>query len=209
MSSESTNTEIARRQMLSMMVGSACYAAHPRMLNAALANHLHIQIQQAANGTAASKRPPAGIFSQTQLNTIAALTETIIPTDSHSPGARAAGVDKFVNETVSTSPLAVQKLWVDGVAAMDRMAQRDYGKAFADCEAAQQIELLGRISLNEDQPSTLEERFFVVLKQSTVQGYYLSDIGIHQELQYQGNAVLSEFPGCTHEEHKAERKPER
>jgi hypothetical protein len=56
---------------------------------------------------------------------------------------------------------------------------------------------------------TLEERFFVAVKQSTVDGYYLSDVGIHQELQYQGNAVLAEFPGCTHEEHKTDRKARR
>jgi hypothetical protein len=47
------------------------------------------------------------------------------------------------------------------------------------------------------------------VKQSTVDGYYLSDVGIHQELKYQGNEVLAEFPGCTHEEHKAERKTRR
>jgi hypothetical protein len=86
------------------------------------------------------------------------------------------------------------------------MAERDFGKSFVDCEAAQQIKLLTRISQREDKPVTLEEQFFVVLKQSTVDGYYLSDVGIHQELKYQGNAVLAEFPGCTHEEHKAERK---
>jgi hypothetical protein len=37
----------------------------------------------------------------------------------------------------------------------------------------------------------------------TVDGYYTSSIGIHQELRYQGNAYLKEFIGCTHPEHRS------
>jgi hypothetical protein len=61
-----------------------------------------------------------------------------------------------------------------------------------------------KISRNEDQPVTLEEKFFVALKAATIDGYYTSKIGIHQDLGYQGNTVVIDFPGCTHGEHKAE-----
>jgi gluconate 2-dehydrogenase subunit 3-like protein len=204
MPSEWTNPEIPRRRMLSVMLGSACVALRPLMLQAAApGNRFHFH--QTAKAPDASKHLTVGMFNKHQMNTIAALSEIIIPTDSHSAGAKAAHVDEFVNETVAVSTQTVQKLWLDGLAAIDKMAERDCGKTFANCEAAQQVELLRKISQNEDQPVTLEERFFVAVKQSTVEGYYLSDIGIHQELQYQGNAVLSEFPGCTHEEHKAKR----
>ncbi len=37
----------------------------------------------------------------------------------------------------------------------------------------------------------------------TVDGYYTSKIGIHQDLEYKGNTAISEFPGCTHAEHQA------
>jgi len=204
MPSEGRYSKMPRRRMLSMMVGSACYAAHANPLRAATLNALHIH-------QATKVKPPArsGIFDKHQMDTIAALSEIIIPTDSHSPGAKAALVHEFVNETVSVSTQAIQKLWVDGLAAIDKMVERECGKGFADCDADQQIKLLRKISQNEDQPGTLEERFFVAVKRSTVEGYYLSDVGIHQELQYQGNAVLAEFPGCTHEQHKAERKAKR
>ena len=43
---------------------------------------------------------------------------------------------------------------------------------------------------------------FARLKLMTLDGYYTSAIGIHRELQYKGNAVLAEFPGCRHPEHK-------
>jgi hypothetical protein len=205
MPSERTHRKIPRRRMLSLMVGSTCYAVQASKLNAA--NPTAVHVHQAAKAAVGARQPVhSAIFNNHQLKTIAVLSENIIPTDSHSPGAKAARVDEFVNETVSASGQAIQKLWVDGLAAVDKLAEREFGKSFADCSADQQIEILTRISQNEEKPVTLEERFFVALKQSTVDGYYLSDIGIHQELQYQGNAVLAEFPGCTHEEHKTGRK---
>jgi len=204
MPSERKYPQIPRRRILSMMVGSACYAAEAGTLKAATLNALHIH-----QATEVSRPTQSGIFNKHQMDTIAALSEVIIPADSHSSGAKAARVDEFVKETVSISTETIQKLWIDGLAAIDKMAEREFGKPFADCGEDQQIKLLRAISQNEDQPGTLEERFFVAVKQSTVDGYYLSDIGIHQDLQYQGNAVLAEFPGCTHEEHKAERKANR
>jgi hypothetical protein len=190
------------------MVGSTCYAVQASTLKAAspTAVHLHQAVKAAVR---ANEPVRSAVFNKHDLKTIAALSETIIPTDSHSPGAKAARVDEFVNETVSASAQAIQKLWVDGLAAVDKLAEREFGKSFADCETDQQTKILTRISQNEEKPVTLEERFFVALKQVTVDGYYLSDVGIHQELQYQGNAVLAEFPGCTHEEHKTGRKTRR
>jgi hypothetical protein len=206
MPSECMHKKIPRRKMLSIMVGSTCYAVQAGTMKAASPTTVHLhQAAQAAVG--ATDHPlRSAVFNNHHLKTIAALSENIIPTDSHSPGAKAARVDEFVNETVSASGQAIQKLWVEGLAAVDKLAEREFGKSFADCSADQQIRLLTRISQNEEKPVTLEERFFVALKQATVDGYYLSDVGIHEELQYQGNAVLAEFPGCTHEEHKTGRK---
>jgi hypothetical protein len=36
----------------------------------------------------------------------------------------------------------------------------------------------------------------------TVEAYYSTEIGLAQELGYQGNSYLREFPGCQHEEHQ-------
>jgi hypothetical protein len=37
----------------------------------------------------------------------------------------------------------------------------------------------------------------------TVDGNYTSEIGLHQDMQYQGNEHLLKFSGCAHPEHKA------
>ena len=44
-------------------------------------------------------------------------------------------------------------------------------------------------------PKTPEEVFFGELKAATVQAYYTSKIGIHQDMEYKGNTVLQEFVG--------------
>jgi hypothetical protein len=52
------------------------------------------------------------------------------------------------------------------------------------------------ISRSETNPHTPLEEFFVMTKLATVRGYYTSEIGIHQELRYEGNTFLREFVGC-------------
>jgi hypothetical protein len=51
------------------------------------------------------------------------------------------------------------------------------------------------MSRNEKDPKTPLELFFREAKNRTIQGYYTSKIGIHQELQYKGNQFLQEFVG--------------
>src|SRR5262245_17498550 len=51
------------------------------------------------------------------------LTETIIPADAHSPGAKAARVAEYIEQTLSASVDEDQRrLWKDGLAAIDRKA---------------------------------------------------------------------------------------
>jgi hypothetical protein len=55
---------------------------------------------------------------------------------------------------------------------------------------------MAELAGNEDPHGSLEERFFVALKRAAIDGYYTSRIGIHQDLQYQGNEAVRGFPGC-------------
>ena len=82
------------------------------------------------------------------------------------------------------------------------MSRNKFGKPFADANTEQQIQLLTEISKNERSPQTVEEKFFRTIKYATADGYYTSEIGIHKELHYKGNAYLKEFIGCTHPEHQ-------
>jgi hypothetical protein len=194
-------SETTRRRTLKIMAGSAAATIGlPIVIDAApqtVSHAAHTQAHDAPTGPYVLK-----YFSAEQAQTVDALAEVIIPADDHSPGAKAARVHEYIDEVVSSSPDAVKKLWADGLAAMDRMARDAYGQEYARTTGAQQSALMEKISRNEERPSTLEEKFFGVLKAATIDGYYTSTIGIHDDLKYQGNTVVVEFPGCVHDEHK-------
>ena len=159
---------------------------------------------QATAKTAEKKTPAkAKFFNADQLALIATVSELIIPTDDHSPGAIAAEVPEFIDLMVSESPAETKKLWTDGLAAIDKMSQEKNQAAFNKATKEQQIALLTEISKNEMKPQTIEERFFKTIKNMTIDGYYTSEIGIKKELQYKGNTYLKEFKGCTHPEHQS------
>lgn len=168
------------------------------------------QGHQHSSATGAAKKPDAKLekapapkfFTAEQLALIATISELIIPTDDHSPGAIAAEVPAFTDLMVSESPAEVKKLWTDGLAAMDSQSRTRHNRPFSEAAPAQQVAILTEVSRNEAKPQTTEERFFKAIKNMTIDGYYTSKIGIHQELQYKGNTYLKEFKGCTHPEHQ-------
>jgi hypothetical protein len=130
-------------------------------------------------------------FSEEESRLLDQLMELIVPADDHSPGAHDAQTNLFADLMVATSNNAVKKQWQDGIGLI---RQEAVGSSLA--------EALRRAARNEENPTTDLERFFVLLKQMTVNGYYTSATGIHQEMEYVGNAYLGAFPPCTHPEHQ-------
>lgn len=195
--------KIDRRTALKVIaVGVGTASTLPILENSVLGQHPHLEVGQAPAASAAAAS--AGkFFSLQEMETVAAISDLIIPTDEHSPGARAAGVSTFIDLMISESPVEIKTLWRHGLAAIDRLSEQRAATPFMRASQEQQMSLLKAISRNERQPKTIEERFFVAIKSATVDAYYTSPIGIHQELRYQGNAVLREFVGCTHAEHRS------
>ena len=142
-------------------------------------------------------------FNTQEIATVATISRLIIPADEHSPGADAAGVPAFIDLMVSESSAEVKRLWHEGLSAIDKMSQQRFATAFINAAPDQQLTLLKAISKNEYRARSIEERFFVAIKSLTVDGYYTSQVGIHAELQYKGNAYLKDFVGCSHPDHKS------
>lgn len=140
-------------------------------------------------------------FSASQLDLLDALSELILPADEHSPGARSAKVARYIDVMVADGPSDLQASWQSGLGAVSELAQQRFERDFLDCDAAQQDAIMAEMARSEDEPQTVAERFFGRLKQMTLDGYYTSEVGIHQELGYRGNTAVDEFPGCTHEAH--------
>lgn len=135
-------------------------------------------------------------FRPEQMETLEALTEVIIPADGHSPGAKAARVSEYIDTIVADLPEMTKKQWLEGLESVDTRAKHQFGTLYRECAPEQQIALLTEVAANEGHEVTPEEHFFAVLKRATIDGYYTSRIGLLEDLQYQGNAVIENYPAC-------------
>jgi Gluconate 2-dehydrogenase subunit 3 len=142
-------------------------------------------------------KAPAHFFTPAQHALVEELTETIIPADNHSGGAKAAKVadyiDQFFRESFDDSQKA---LWREGLRLVDVMSRHYHGKSFVEASPEGRIAVLAVLSDHEQMTDLPEVRFFLELKRLTVRGYYTSKIGIHDELEYKGNRILQDFVGC-------------
>jgi gluconate 2-dehydrogenase gamma chain len=147
--------------------------------------------------------PAPLFFTRPELALVGLLAERIIPTDESSPGAQAAGVVERIDTILAGASGERKTLWRAGLAAVDRLCRERFGKSLGEAGDEEHDALLTTLSQNEAQPATPAERLFTALKSETIEAYYTSEIGLVKELQYKGNAYLADFPGCTHEKHRA------
>jgi Gluconate 2-dehydrogenase subunit 3 len=125
------------------------------------------------------------------------LTETIIPADSHSGGAKAAKVADYIEQTLRERVGTTgQSDFKEGLRLVDLMSRHYCGKSFVASSSEERIAVLTVLFDNRDMTELPEVRFFKDLKELTIRGYYTSKIGIHDDLEYKGNVALMEFVGC-------------
>ena len=137
-----------------------------------------------------------GFFTAAELKLVDELTEMIIPTDEHSPGARAAKVAAYIDSRLAAAfENDIRTRWRTGLQAIDAAAKAAHGHAFMQCTPDERLAILTKIAEGETNPQTPIDRFFVELKQTTVNAYYSSEIGIHKEMEYKGNTLQEEYSG--------------
>ena len=135
-------------------------------------------------------------FTPQEFVVVDELAEIIIPADDHSPGARAAGAAAYIDARLAESREADKKdLWRKGVQLVNHASLQMHGKTFLETAPAQRAAVVERMAQNEEEPKSPEEMFFKELKRATVNAYYTSKIGIHQEMEYKGNVMLNQFVG--------------
>ena len=162
---------------------------------------------------------------------VATIAELIIP-ETDTPGARAAGVDAFVDLMMTEwYPEADRENFLAGLAHVEAYAQHRYGAPFLEATPEEQVELLmllDREAFPSPQPPPVERDedpreitdgagddplsdpvtvdgpgaqpvvaggpFFRTMKELTLLGYYTSEVGATQELQW--IAAPGHFQGC-------------
>jgi hypothetical protein len=133
-----------------------------------------------------------------QLETAAALCDTILPAEGNYPAPSAIGIHQFVDEWVS-APYPEQRgdriLLLNGFAWLDREAETRHGKSYARLAEADRAAILRALAAAHAKGADFLRR----MKFLTTGAYYTSEQGI-EELGYVGNvAIQGDYPGPTKE----------
>ena len=191
------NESISRRDILRTLAFGAASSSVLQVIPAAAAEYVHQAVHKEKAAAPAGKYTPK-YFSAAQYAMLIALCDAIIPKDEKSGGAVEAGAPEFIDLLASENENYQLRLggglfWLDGFST-DR-----YGRVFLECTPEQKKDVLDLIAFrkNAKQDSGLSQgvAFFAFLRRLTCDGFYTSKIGI-ADLQYIGNATLSEFHGC-------------
>jgi len=166
---------LSRRELLRLAAAAAAAPLVPRLAS--------------ATSPAAAPLAAGRFLSAAEMTVLDELSEIIIPADEHSGGARAAGVAAYIDGRLAEYDPSIPDL---------REAQEKWRaglKTFVDAPAEERLALLARHAAAEKEAKTPEEKFFALLKEWTVYGYYTSKIGIHDEIEYKGNTLQTEYAG--------------
>ena len=175
--------KISRRELFrqtALYGGSALVALHlPRALRAAQESTAPL------------------VLSAEQWQTVEAITGRIIPTDADQ-GAIEAGCVNFIDKALANEDSELRPQYDEGLRRLAGLAQRRYGKGFADLEPAQQDEIL--VSLEDGNGWTdggvSSTEFFETVRVHTIYGF-LADPRYGGNLDYAGWKLMR-YPGPRH-----------
>ncbi len=136
----------------------------------------------------AGGQAPKKFFTAAEFAVVDELSDMIIPTDEKSGGARAAGVATYLDARLAESfEPEPQDQFRTGLKAVEDLSHELNGKAFMESTREQRLAVLTRMAAGESDPKTPAEKFFREIKGATVQAYYTSKVGIHDDQGYKGN----------------------
>ncbi len=129
-------------------------------------------------------------LTSAQVDLLGTIVDLILP-PTDTPGAKDAGVPVFIDKLLSDWVESEDRVrFQTGLAGVDEEMQETHGVAFREATPEQQNALLTRLDqlamqAREEGASPLP--FFATLKEWTLVGYYTSEIGATQELQWLAN----------------------
>jgi hypothetical protein len=131
-----------------------------------------------------------------QLAMVDELSEIIIPADDHSGGARAAKVAPYIDyrlaESFDDEP---RTRWTEGLARIDALSREQKGQPFMQLSPDDRVAIVTAMAAEEQNPTTVEGKFFRELKSRVSDAYYSSKVGLHDDLEYKGNVMQEEYSG--------------
>jgi gluconate 2-dehydrogenase gamma chain len=140
-------------------------------------------------------------FTDTQIKVLTELCEIILPADDRSPGARKAGVWRYLDLYAHHWGKEVQDQFESGLKLVEQLAMRRFSKPFLELPPDDRENIVATMAERESNLKDKLGRFFVLLKGQTILGYHYSEAGMKHYMGYSGEPV-AEFPGCYHPEHQ-------
>jgi gluconate 2-dehydrogenase gamma chain len=138
-------------------------------------------------------------FSADQAGVISEVAEIIIPKTS-TPGAKEAGVPQFIDLMLKdVYGKEDQDRFLDGLKAFDEDAKKTYDDSFAELDEEQRKEFVFKKheeAVNAEKSENKPERrpFVLMMKELTMLGFFTSEVGATQVLQY--DPVPGAYKGC-------------
>jgi gluconate 2-dehydrogenase gamma chain len=188
---------VSRRDILKSLTMGAMAGSVLRVIPAQAAEYAH-HLVDAEKAAAPGGGYTPKFFRPQQYKTLQALCQAIIPPEGSTGGAVEAGAPEFIDLLTSENSDYQLKLG-GGLMWLDATCTDRYGKAYLDCAAPQQKEILDAIAYraNAVKDTGLAQgiAFFAFLRNLTADGFFTSEIGI-KYLGYIGNKYMADFPGC-------------
>ena len=127
-------------------------------------------------------------FTAHEMATITVLADIIMPKDAVSGSASDAKVPDFIEFIAKDMPYHQTPLR-GGLRWLDMQCFKLFDKAFADCDAKQQIALVDQIAYPDKAKPAMKQgvAFFTMMRNLTTTGFYTTEIGV-RDLGYIGNA---------------------
>jgi hypothetical protein len=135
-------------------------------------------------------------LTSTQLKSLVALCDIILPPDPPHPSAAAIGVHEFLDEWVSAPYPQMQAdriVIIEGLVALDEATHKGQGVAFTATSLSQQTVIFHK-SCNGEATVAFARRLIELV----CAGYYTTREG-HAAIGYVGNIALASFPAPTFE----------
>jgi gluconate 2-dehydrogenase gamma chain len=139
-------------------------------------------------------------FTEDQARIITEVAEIIIP-KTDTPGAKDTGVPGFIDLMLKDCyKKEDQDRFIAGLTALDEEAKKAYGDSFIYCKPEQQVELVTKVHADaltqekENKETNRQRPFILMAKELTLLGFFTSEVGATQVLQYV--AVPGSYKGC-------------
>lgn len=132
-------------------------------------------------------------YLEKNIELLAAISDVIIPT-TDTPGAKDAGVDRFIVQIIKDCvDVKTKNHFINGLKALQGYSLDSYSKPFTKCSIQEKEQIIAKFekmsffnnsTLRKIRNRLIGKPFFVMLKEYIIEGYCSSELGATQGLSY-------------------------